>query len=153
MIASKLEFKYSESGLPYIDLGDGQLVFSRITSHPDKGYRYMAYNHRYFDVVVFKKKKDGKASRETYEAETHDSHTFNMWFYMDRAKKKGIPRDSLIPVRLGDWLRRTFSKLITIDGFMPYKKIRVLERKINNANLDEILNTKIKKKRKRKKAK
>jgi hypothetical protein len=151
MIASKFEFKYSGKGLPYIDLGEGQLVFSKITAHPEKGYKYLAYNHRCIDVVVFKKKKDGQAVRETFEAEQHDSHTFNMHFYKDQAKKKGIPRDTLIPTRLGDWLRKIFAGLIDDEGYMPYNKIRVLERKINNADLDEILKTKIKQKRKKKK--
>jgi hypothetical protein len=157
MIASKLEFKYSKHGSAYIDLGEGQLVFSKITSHPDKGYKYIAYNHRYMDTIVVKRHKtiNGKrvAHRETYTVEVHDSHTFNMYFYKDAARKYGIPRDTLIPARLGDWLRRIFAGLIDDEGYMPYKKIRVLERKINNADLDEILKTKIKRKRKRKKAK
>jgi hypothetical protein len=125
MIASKLEFKYSDTGLPFIDLGEGQLVFSRITSHPVKGYRFIAYNHRYMDVVVLKKKKDGKAVRETFEAETHDSHTFNMHFYKDAEMLEG--------------------------DYMPYQKIKDLEQIINSSDLDKILKTKLKRKVKRKK--
>jgi hypothetical protein len=150
MIASKLEFKYSDTGLPFIDLGEGQLVFSRITSHPVKGYRFIAYNHRYMDVVVLKKKKDGKAVRETFEAETHDSHTFNMHFYKDFGRKHGIPRDTVIPTRLGDWLRRTFAEMLEGD-YMPYQKIKDLEQIINSSDLDKILKTKLKRKVKRKK--
>lgn len=149
MIASKLEFKYSPKGTPYIDLGEGQLVFSTMTKLPE-GYRYMTYNHRFVDLISIKKKKEGKAVRETFEAEVHDSHTFNMWFYMDRDKKKGIPRDSIIPARLGNWLRNTFARLITEDGIMPYSKIPKLEQIINEADLDKVLATKIKRKVKRK---
>lgn len=154
MIASKLEFCTSPKGTPYIDLGEGQLVFSKITADPQRGYRYMAYNHRYMDTITIKKKKtvNGKsvAVRDSFEAEVHDSHTFNMWFYMDRAKKKGIPRDSIISVRLGEWLRKTFSRLITIDGILPYSKIPELEQIINEADLETILATKLKRKIKRK---
>ncbi len=152
MIAEILEFKYSTNGVPYIDFGNGQLVLSRITSDPSKGYRYLAYNHRYIDFITLKKKTKGEVSRKQIKAENHDSCCFNMHFYTDAKHKKGIPRNSVIPVRLGEWLRKKFAGLIDDEGYLPFSKVKNLQGIINRANLDKILKTKLKRKRKKKNA-
>jgi len=149
-----ISLEYTNKEVPFINMGEhGRLTFSKLTAHPDKGYKFITYNRTYIEEVRIKKKVDGEVVEEFYKAPTRDSYAFDMLFQRKTGQKqqKGIPRNT-IPPRLGDWLRKIFKKYITEDLYFPYENIHLLEEEIEKAKVKNIL-SKPQRKRKVKKRK
>jgi len=148
-----ISLEYTDKGVPFINMGEhGRITFSKLTAHPQKGYRFICYNRTYIDEVRIKKKIDGEVVEEFYKAPTRDSYVFDMSFQRKTGQQtKGIPRNT-IPTRLGDWLRKIFKKYITTDKYFPYANIKLLEEEIEKAKVKNIL-SKPQRKRKVKKKK
>lgn len=148
-----IEFKTSKSGLTFIDLDDmGKLIFSRLTSHPEKGYKYLCFTHEYIDVIPI---KNTTGKRKTINVPTNDSYTVNI--KLERKTKSGntkavgLPHNTL-PGRMKDYLKKNIIPLLDDDGYLSYRKIDILKRKINGRNIQTILNRVQKKRKKRKKS-
>ena len=150
-----ISLEYTNKGVPFINMGEhGRLTFSKLTAHPEKGYKFITYNRSYMDEVRIKKKVNGEVIEEYYKAPSRDSYAFDMRFQRktgQQGQTKGIPRNT-IPTRLGDWLRKTFKKYITTDLYFPYGNIKLLEEEIEKARVKNIL-SKPQRKRKIKKRK
>lgn len=139
----KIEFKESDGGVPIIELGEyGRLQFSKITSHPDKGYKYLCYMNNYVDTVSIK----GQDRSKTLSIPTNDSYTTNMKLERNARLKKGLPYGT-IPQRLKDYLKKTLRKYLN-DGYFPYFCIQELKDEIDGQEIEPILDE-VQKKRKK----
>lgn len=134
--------EYSKRGVPIINLdGFGRLTFSRLTAHPEKGYRFICFNRAYMERIRVKSKKNGEVVEKYVKAEQRDSVTFDMNFERkvgQQGQTKGIPK-GMIPQRLGDWLRKTFKNYITEDKYFPYYNIEELEEYLAKQDIAKIL--------------
>lgn len=152
-----MEIKRSTSGMPYLELLDnegnyyGKLIFSKSTA-TETGYRFLCFNHKYTDVIVIKRDKSEGGRNKTLEVDTYDSFTFNMDFKRDEEGLKGVP-NGMIPRRIVDHLRKIFKEFLTDDMVMPYHKMNDLEEALEKIDLDDLLKTPIRRKRKKTKKK
>ena len=137
MLNNMISLVYTDKNVPFINMGEhGRLTFSKLTAHPQKGYKFICYHRAYEEEIIIKRKVDGEIKKETYKAPARDSYTFDMEFQMkvgQQGQTKGIPRNT-IPTRLGDWLRKIFKKYITEDKYFPYENIELLEEEIEICN-------------------
>lgn len=151
-----ISLEYTDKGVPYINMGEyGRLTFSKLTAHPEKGYRFVCYNRVYREKVRIKKKIEGEVVEQYIKTEGRDSFTFDMFFERtvgQQGQTKGMPRNT-IPTRLGDWFRKTFKKYITKEKYFPYKNIKLLEEEIAKARIKTILSKPQRKQRVKKKKK
>jgi hypothetical protein len=143
-----MRLDYSRNGVPFIELKQddedyGTLIFSSITK-TDAGYKYMCFSHRYEDQVKIKKGN----GYEFVKMEVNDSFVFNMRMKRDEAGIRGVPTGTM-PRRLVDWIIATFDPFL-IDGVMPFSAIEKLRPILETANIDKILDTKIKRAYKKK---
>lgn len=143
----EIKFNYSENGIPVITIGEfGSLIFSNLTSHPTKGYRYICYSHSYDDMIGI---KNTTGRRKTVAVPTSESFVVNM--YLERKKKTstskaiGLPHRAL-PGRMKDYLKKVMLPLIDDEGYMSYDNIEKLKRKLHGKDIQKIL-SKIQKKR------
>lgn len=153
MDPKKIQFKYSNKGTPYIQIGYmGKLIFSKITSHPEKGYKFMCFSHQYIDNISI---KNTTGKRKIVKVPTNESYTTNMYLQREskngNKKPKGLPHNTL-PGRMKDYLKKIFNSLLDEEGYLPYEKIDILKKKIHNKNIKTIL-SKVQKKRKSRKKK
>lgn len=139
-----IKFDFSKSGTPVIYIGNlGMLIFSKITSHPDKGYKYMCFSHEYVDII---KDKNGKR----IEIPCKESHTVNM--HLETKPKQfnqraiGLPHSAL-PGRMKDFLKKSLSPMLNEKGYLSRNKINNLKQKLHGKLINEILDT-VQKKRK-----
>jgi hypothetical protein len=143
--------KYSKNKIPIIDLERfGNLTFSKITSHEERGYRFLCYNRIFDKQVRIKKKANGEVVEKYLRSKERDSYIFDMQFERkvgQQGQTKGIPKGTINP-RLGYWLKKTFKKYITEELYFPYNKIQKLERYLAKQDIDKIIS---KPQRKRKK--
>lgn len=147
-----INLRYSDAGTPYIEIGDlGSFIFSKITSHPDKGYKYMCFNHTYDDAIQVKNGNE----RKTVLVHTNDSHTVNM--FLERkpatptAKAYGLPHGTL-PSRMKDYFKKVLKPFIDDEGYIHFRDIKSIGKKIEGKDIEKILD-KVQKKRKRRKKK
>ena len=124
--------------------GFGNLIFSNTTSHPVEGYKYIAYNRDYIDVVKLRPRGGGDRIYVEYAA--YDSHVFKV------IKLENVPRGS-IPRRLVDHLNKILFSLVTENGYMPYESISFMAEIIGDTNFDTIIEPPKKRRRKVKNAK
>ena len=148
-----IQFKESTGGTPYIEIGDlGKLIFSKITSHPDKGYKFMCFSHEYIDIIAT---KNTNGNRKTYSVPTSNSYTINMQLEREskngNKKALGLPHNTL-PGRMKDYLKKVFKPLLDEEGFLPYCEIETLKKKMDGRKITTILK-KVQKKRKPRKKK
>jgi len=144
----KIQFKESDSGIPIIELGEyGRLVFSRITSHPHKGYKYLCYSNNYMDAIVVKKNGDGN---KVINVPTNDSYVINMMLERNARLGKGLPYGT-IPQRLKDYLKKKLLKYLD-DEYFPYYCVEELKEELEGKEIESILG-KVQKKRKPRKIK
>ena len=122
-----MELKYSNSGTPYIDLENGVLIFSKITEHPKKGFKFLVFQSRQVNSVCV---SGAKAKKKKYTKMSEDiGFTINMNFKRESSgKEEGIPKNarfclSKITEKI---LKRIFSKLV-IDGYFPRKSLSSLD--------------------------
>jgi len=145
--------QYSENNVPFIDLEDyGRLIFSSITSHPTKGYRFLCYNRSYMERIRVKKKSNGETVEKFIKAEGRNSCVFDMSLERkvgQQGQTKGVTKGT-IPPRLADWLRKTLKKYVTEDKYFPYSKINSFKKYLAKQSIDKII---AKPQRKRKKIK
>ena len=148
-----IEFDYSSSGIPIIILGDlGTLTFSKITSHPDKGYKFLCFSHYYDDVIKIRDKNGGERSTVV---PTNDSYTVNM--NLERkpkthnAKASGLPH-GVLPSRMKDFMKKSLKPYTDDEGYIHFNDIELIKKKIEGKEIEKILD-KVQKKRKKKKPK
>ena len=145
---AKFEFNYSKNGIPYIDMGEhGQLTFSKLTSHPIKGYKYVTFKRLGIETIKIK-------NSSPIDVPIYHSYTFDLSF--KRGETSGVPRDAM-PRRIVDYLIKVFDSLSEGD-YISHKNIKLLEEILVNTDIEEVLNEpqreiKAKKKRGRKKKK
>jgi len=154
MEPNKIQFKKSTQGTPYIEIGDlGKFIFSKITSHSEKGYKYMCFSHNYMDVIST---KNTNGKRKTYSIPANNSYTVNM--KLERESKNGskkavgLPHNT-IPGRMKDFLKKTLKPLLDDEGYISYSKLDILKSKIDNKDISTILNEVQKKRKPKKKSK
>jgi hypothetical protein len=147
-----IEFKFSTSGSPVIVLGDlGSLIFSNLTYHPQKGYKYLCFSHDYDDIVHVKK----GGERRFIKTKTHDTYTCNM--RLERKAKThstkavGLPHKAL-PGRMKDYIKKCFEPYIDDEGYISKEDlITKIKRKFHGKKVETILGKVQKKRKKRKK--
>jgi hypothetical protein len=143
-----IELKYSEKGIPYIDLDKyGTLIFSQLTA-TEKGYKWMAYNHSYRETV---KLKNTAGQRYEKEAFNRISHVFNMFFKRDMGNLWGVPRGT-IPPKIVKELRKIFLSLIEDDFYMPFRNLELLKDILEGTDFESLIKVKKKAPKKKKKA-
>jgi hypothetical protein len=148
-INEKIEFKYTDNKHLYIQIGKyGRLTFSKITSHPMKGYKYMCFSHEYTDVINF---KNTNKKRKTINIPSSNSYTINMYLERQSKGKKpvGLPHNTL-PGRVKDYLKKKIKPLLDEKGYLHYSYIDTLKKSIDNKPIKDILD-KVQKKRKSRK--
>ena len=137
-----IELQYSEKDVPFINLEDyGRLIFSSITSHPEKGYRFLCYNRSYMERIRIKKKTNGESVEKIIKTETRNSCVFDMNLERkvgQQGQTKGITKGT-IPPRLGDWLRKTLKKYLTEDKYFPYSNITPFKKYLARQSIDKII--------------
>ncbi len=143
-----VEFKYSDKGTPYIDMGDsGILAFSKTSAHGERGYRWLSYNKHYDEMIVIKKTVKGQPVRDIYEVPAHESCAFTFKMKRDYKGLWGVPRNT-IPPRLVKFFIKTFDSL-TEDDYFPFKNIKRLEKIIEKTNFKKVLSQPIKRKKRK----
>lgn len=136
-----ISLEYSGKKVPFINLEDfGRLSFSKITSHPSKGYRFICYNRSCMQKIRIKKKINGEVIEKYMKAEKRDSVTLDMNLQrkIGQSQYKGFPKGTINP-RLGDWLRKVFKKYVTEDKYFPYNRIGDLKRYLARQSIDKII--------------
>ena len=118
-----MELKYSNSGSPYIDLDNGALIFSKITEHREKGFKYLVFQGRQISSVCV---SGAKAKFKKYTKMSEDiGFTINMNFKRESSgKEEGIPKNarfclSKITEKI---LKKIFNKLV-VDGYFPRENL------------------------------
>lgn len=142
-----INFEYSAKGIPQIKLGEtyGTLTFSKMTSDPDKGYKYLCFRNSFDATLLIK--RNGK--RKMVEIPTNYSYVIDM--HMKRAKTKAVSLPlKVMPSRLKEYLRKNINPLLDSEGYLSFKSIKKLQRKINGKEIEQILKTVQRKRKKRK---
>lgn len=124
---------FSESGTPYIDFGNqNRLIFSNITKHPDKGYKYMVFAGG--DVTNVTVSGSRAKKKKTFKEHVPINFTIDMDFKRDG--KKGLPLKSkhIFSKITSSWLKKQFANYV-VDGYFPENSISKLSDDINK--LDE----------------
>lgn len=148
-----IKFDYSSSGIPIITLGNlGSFTFSKITSHPVKGFKFLCFSHSYDDAIVIKDRNGGE---RTTLVPTQDSYTVNM--NLERkpkthnAKASGLPH-GVLPSRMKDFMKKSLKPYTDDEGYIHFNDVELIKKKIEGKEIDKILD-KVQKKRKKKKPK
>ena len=142
----KIEFEESDNGTPIIKLGEyGKLMFSKLTAHPFKGYKYLCYVNKYLDTITVK----GKERSKSYSIPTNDSYMVNMKLERNSRLKKGLPYGT-IPQRLKDFLKISLKKY-TEGGYIAHHLVDELKADINGQVIENILDEVQKPRKKRRK--
>jgi hypothetical protein len=132
MSENKIELKLSPKGTPYLDMGiHGRLIFSNATAHPTKGYKWIAYNREFKEIMKMKKIIKGEKIIIEKEVPSRDSQMFRA------AKLEDVPRGS-IPRKLVDWINKQLAALC-VDGYMPRKAIEVLAKRVEKADFKKVM--------------
>jgi hypothetical protein len=142
-----IKMEYSANGVPMIKLGEtyGTLTFSKITSNPDKGYKYLCFRNSFDDTLLIK--RNGK--RRMVEIPATHSYVINM--NLERAKTKAVSLPlKAMPSRLKEYLKKNIKLFLDDQGYFSFRSIRKLQRKIEGAEIEKILKTVQRKRKKRK---
>lgn len=138
---------------PMIKLGDmGDIVFSNITSHPTKGYKYVCFRKEQVELLVVKRGNDRKV------IEHKDSKSWVVNMQLERRAKShtqkplGLPHKAM-PGRMKDFIKKTFLPFITDEGYIRYEDMPKLKRKFNRKTVEGIMDKVQKKRPKRRKKK
>ena len=127
--------------VPCIDMEEqGRLAFSKVTSHPTKGYRFICYNRSCIERIRIKKKVNGEVVERYTKAEQRDSVVLDMDLMrkVGQRQSKGFPKGTINP-RLADWLRKVFKKYVTEDKYFPYDRIDDLKRYLARQSIEKII--------------
>lgn len=142
---------HSDRGTPYIDMGEfGSLIFSKMTAHPTKGYKWLTYSRRYNETFEIKKTVDGEIVRDVYKVPAHDSCAFTFQLKKNYKGDEGVPRGT-IPPRLANFFRKIFDSLTDDEGYFPYENIETLGNIFESTNFKKVMKTPIKRKKRKKK--
>ena len=127
-----MELVYSKTGIPYIEFGNGRFIFSKMTKHPIKGYKYFTFVGSSSKEVCV---SGARAKRKKYVKEfVPINFTVDMNFKRDG--KKGIPMKAgkIIPTILVSWLKKEIKKYIIDDCYFPEESILKLSDDIKKLN-------------------
>jgi hypothetical protein len=132
-----ISLSFSQKGQPFIDLGEhGQLIFSKLTAHPEKGYKYFAYVHRFVDEFLVKNMTTGE--RTIKQENAFNSYMFNMHFKRNEKGDQGVPSGT-IPRKAVQKLSMIIDQFLTEDTWLPRRCIPMLSDAIDSVNWDKLL--------------
>lgn len=141
----EIKFEYSAKKVPLIKLGTyGTLTFSQMTADPDKGYKYLCFRNSFDDALSIK--RYGK--RKIIEVPATHSYVLNMKMERAKAKAVSLPLKAM-PSRLKEYLKKNIRPFLDDQGYFGYKSIKKLQRRIDGAEIENILKTVQRKRKKR----
>lgn len=122
-----MELKYSTNQSPYIDLGNGMLIFSKITEHPKKGFKYLVFQSRQINSVCV---SGSKAKNKKYAEMSEDiCFTIDMDFKRKSSgKESGIPKNARYSLTtISETILKKIFKDFIVDGYFPRENLPKLE--------------------------
>jgi hypothetical protein len=125
-----MEMKISENGTPYIQLKNGRFIFSRITAHPDKGFKYLCFVGTDTTSVCV---SSAKAKHKKYSDIVEDVAFTVRLSDFRRSDADGFPKKKIkgqISNISLNWIKKLISERIN-DEFLPYKAIPDIMTSIN----------------------
>jgi hypothetical protein len=122
----KMEFITTEKGRHTIQFDNGMLIFSRITAHPEKGYKYIVYTGTNTTSVCV---SSARAKRKKYTKIIENENFTVRVKDFKRDDKKGFPKNIISKISLS-FLKKIIKENINGE-YLPFSKISVIAKAIN----------------------
>ena len=126
-----MEFKISGSGTPYIQLENGRFIFSKNTSHPDKGFKYICYCGTETTTTCI---SSSRAKYKQYAKLTEDVNFTLRTKDFRRDDKKAFPTKAKFLSKISlNFIKNLIIKNV-IGDYLPYSSIPFIMEQVNMDN-------------------
>jgi hypothetical protein len=135
-----MELKFSETGIPYIELMPNHNIIFSETTRSSQGYKYLCYSGSTVSEIVSagkpsksKAKTKRKIKAKNKSVKVKEVVNFITDMKLSKIKKKLVKNTPFSPITQS-YLRKTLSKLIDEDGFFPPSKLEILRLELERTN-------------------
>lgn len=126
-----MEFVTTDSGRHTIEFEDGRLIFSRITAHEDRGYKYICYAGVDTTTICV---SSARAKKKRF-AQTVENINFTVRVKDMRRNDKSAFRKNIISKISLSFLKKLIAENCEGD-YLPFSKIPIISKAINDLEKD-----------------
>jgi len=132
-----LELKYSVSKVPYINLGNGMLIFSKTTEHKEKGFKFLVFKGNQVSSVCT---SGAKAKRKKY-TKMYEDIGFTLDMNLKRrssGKVSGIPHNARFSLsKITEKILRKILNELVVGEYFPRNRLQKLDEMLQLYYSDE----------------